>query len=102
MQNILSQSINKSNEVESIKPEEQKMTVRFVCMNVNQEIANSYSCKKSDLFVNLEERLYEEFPQFKKYDTYYLINTKRVKRYLTLEQNEIKDKDIINIYFIEE
>ena len=68
-----------------------------------QDIANySLECKNTDLFVTLEERLLDEFPEFKKYDVYYLVNTKRVKRYLTLDQNKIKKNDLISIYIIEE
>ena len=68
-----------------------------------QDIANySLVCKNVDLFVSLEERLFEEFPLFKKYDAYSQVNTYRMKRYLTLEENKIKNNDIINIFFIEE
>ena len=62
----------------------------------------SLECKNTDLFVTLEEKLLNEFPEFKKYDTYYQVNTYRMKRYLTLEENKIKNNDIINIFFIEE
>ena len=68
-----------------------------------QDIANySLECKNTDLFVTLEERLLDEFPEFKKYDVYYLVNIKRVKRYLTLDQNKIKKNDLISLYIIEE
>ena len=62
----------------------------------------SLVCKNVDLYVSLEERLYEQFQEYKKYDAYYLVNTRRIKRFLTLDQNNIQDNDIINIYFIEE
>ena len=67
-----------------------------------QDITNySLECKNTDLFVTLEERLLDEFPEFKKYDVYYLVNTKRVKRYLTLDKIKLK-KWFISIYIIEE
>ena len=101
IQNIFSQNIKKPYEITSIKPGEKILTVNFLSMGT-QEIGHfSLECKNVDLFVSLEERLYEEFPQFKKFDAYYLVNTRRVKRFLTLEQNEIKKNDIINIFFIE-
>ena len=78
------------------------MSVNFVSMGT-QDIGHfSLVCKNVDLFVSLKERLFEEFPKFKKYDTYYQVNTYRMKRYLTLEENKIKNNDIINIFFIEE
>ena len=58
--------------------------------------------KGSDLFVRLEERLYDVFPQFKNYETYFEVNGKRIKRFQTLEQNKIKTHDIIDIFIIEE
>ena len=102
IQNILSQNIKRPYEITSIKPGEKILTVNFVSMGT-QDIANySLECKNTDLFVTLEERLLDEFPEFKKYDVYYLVNTKRVKRYLTLDQNKIKKNDLISLYIIEE
>ena len=104
--NIEIQNILKTNkkpyEITSIEPGEKIIVVNFVSM-ATQEISNfGLECKNTDLFVSLEERLYKEFPQFKTSDAYYLVNTKRIKRFLTLEQNGIKRNDIISIYFIEE
>ena len=102
MQNILSQNIKRPYEITSIKPGEKIMVVNFVSMGT--QIISNYGleCKNTDLFVSLEERLLEEFPEFKKYDVYYLVNTKRIKRYLTLEQNKIKKNDLVSVYIIEE
>ena len=77
------------------------MAINFVSM-VNQDIMNyNLICKNIDLFVRLEERLYEDFPQFKEYETYFVVNGKRIKRFKTLEQNNIKTNDIINIFIID-
>ena len=102
IQNKLSQNIKRPYEITSVKPGEKVLSVNFVSMGT-QDIANySLECKNTDLFVTLEERLLDEFPEFKKYDVYYLVNTKRVKRYLTLDQNKIKKNDLISLYIIEE
>ena len=51
--------------------------------------------KFRDLFVKLEARLYKNFPELNEYfDIYYEVNGKRVKRYLSLEQNKIKNNDV--------
>ena len=35
----------------------------------NQDISNySMPCKKGDLFIKLEEKLYNDFPKYKNYD----------------------------------
>ena len=102
IQNILSQNIKRPYEITSIKPGEKILTVNFVSMGTQDIDHFSLECKNTDLFVTLEERLLDEFPEFKKYDVYYLVNTKRVKRYLTLDQNKIKKNDLISLYIIEE
>ena len=67
-----------------------------------QEINNcSLVCKNTDLFVRLEERLYNDFPQFKNYETYFEKNTKIIKRFKTLDENEIKNKDVISLFTVD-
>ena len=65
----------------------------------NQDIVHySLVCKNTDLFVKLEERLYNEFPQFKNFETYFEVRTRRIKRFKTLDENKIKNKDLINVF----
>ena len=78
------------------------LAVNFVS-EVNNDI-NHYNliCKNVDLFVSLEERLYKDFPQFKNYNTYFVANGKRIKRFKTMDENKIKNNDIISIFINEE
>ena len=104
IQQLLSQNNNNKDkyEITSIKPGEKIMCINFVSMG-NQEIGHyGLVCKNTDLFIREEERLYEDFPNFKKYETYFEVNRKRIKRFQTLSENNIKDKDIINIFVVEE
>ena len=65
----------------SIKPGEKVLSINFISMG-NQEITNcSFICKNTDLFVRLEERLYKDYPQFKEYETFFVVGTNRKKRY---------------------
>jgi len=105
IQQLLSQNNNNNQgkyKITSINPGEEIMCINFVSMG-NQDI-NNYGlvCKNTDLFVRTEERLYEDFPQFKKYETYFEVNGKRIKRFQTLSENNIKDKNVINLFIIEE
>ena len=104
IQQLLSQNNNNQSnyEITSIHPGEKIMCINFVSMS-NQDI-NNYGlvCKNTDLFIRAEERLYEDFPQFKKYETYFEANGKRIKRFQTLSENNIKDKNVINLFIIEE
>ena len=104
IQQLLSQNNNNQGKykITSINPGEKIMCINFVSMS-NQDI-NNYGlvCKNTDLFIRAEERLYEDFPQFKKYETYFEANGKRIKRFQTLSENNIKDKNVINLFIIEE
>ena len=104
IQKLLSQIKNKKDyyDISSLKPDDKIIGVNFVSMGSNDIGHYNLVGKSRDLFVRLEERLYEDFPQFKNYETYFEVNGKRIKRFQTLEQNNIKTNDIINIFIIEE
>ena len=68
-----------------------------------QDIMNySLPCKNTDLFVRLEEKLNNDYPQLKDKETYFLVNGNRIKRFKTLDENHIKSNDIINLFLIDD
>ena len=78
------------------------MAVLFVSQG-NQDITNyTMPCKSSDLFVRLEERLYQEFPKYRNYETFFMVNATRIFRFKTLEENGIKNSDVISLFIIEQ
>ena len=97
---ILQKNKNK-NIITSIKPGEKIMAVNFVSMGSNDIGHYNLVCKNTELFVRLEERLYEDFPQFKEYETYFEVETRRIKRFKSLDENNIKSNDIINIFIVD-
>ena len=75
--------------------------INFVSMG-NQDIINyNIPCKNTELFVKLEEKLYEDFPKYKDYETYFEVNTRRIKRFKTLKENNIKHNDIISVFTVD-
>ena len=101
IQNNISNNNNNKNKITSIKPGEEILGINFVGMGI-QGISNyNLVCKNTDLFVRLEERLYEDFPQFKEYETYFEVKTRRIKRFKTLKENNIKTNDVINVFIID-
>ena len=97
----LQKYINNDGGITSIKPGEKVISVNFVSQG-NQDIFNySLPCKNTDLFVRLEEKLYNEYPQFKNFETYFEVRTKRIKRFKTLDENKIKNEDVINVFIVE-
>ena len=92
---------NKNREITYINPGEKIMTINFVSQG-NQDITNySLACKNTDLFVRLEEILYQDFPKFKNYETFFEVRTKRIKRFKTIEENDIRNNDVISVFRID-
>ena len=106
IQNLKVNNLANSNQsgylIPSLKPGEKIIAINFVSMGI-QDISNyNLICKNTDLFVRLEERLYNEFPNFKNFETYFEVKTKRIKRFKTIEENGIKGNDVISVFIIEE
>ena len=81
---------------------EHLMTIIFNSMN--QKIHYSFICKNTDKFSRLEGLLYdiEDQQEFKETDNYFLVRGKKIKRYKTLEENNIKNSDVITLVRLDE
>ena len=88
--------------ITSIKPGEKIIAVNFMSMGNPDIYHYSLPCKNTDLFVRLEEKLYDDFPQYKNHETYFEVKTRRIKRFKTIEENKIKNNDVINVFFVDE
>ena len=85
----------------SFKTGDKIIAVLFMTQG-SQDIFNyTMACKTSDLFVRLEERLYHDFPKYRNYETFFMVNTRRIFRFKTLEENKIKNNNIISLFFNE-
>ena len=95
----------KNNEslITSEKKKENKLVINFVIQGFEyNNLKRNYECNSTDLFVKLEEKLYEDFPVFKKCETYFEVDSKRVMRFETLAENNIKDKDEIKLFVVDD
>ena len=74
------------------------MTIQF--KSIDQKMDISFLCKKVNMFIRLEEKLYTRYPEYMDYNTYFTVNGLVVKRFKTIEENNIKDSDkiLLNIY----
>ena len=74
------------------------VTVMF--QSIDQKILTPLSIPKSELFVRLEEKLYEKNPEFRDLNNYFTVKGKVIKRFRTMEENNINDCDILllNVY----
>jgi cobalamin biosynthesis Co2+ chelatase CbiK len=50
-----------------------------------------------DTISKIEERIYDEYPKYKNYNTYLTGNGNIIKRFKTIEENGIKDGNTILI-----
>jgi len=78
------------------------MTVKFVCEELKNIKYWSLACKNTNIFVCLEAILNKSFPELKKYETYFMVNERRIKRFQTLDENKIQNNDTITIFLIKE
>ncbi len=76
-----------------IKDGEKLLTVIFV--SEDQKIHYSLICKDNEKFYNLENRLYDIYPEFIEKENCYTINGNKINRFKTLKENMIEYSDII-------
>ena len=72
---------------------EELMTIMFI--SSNQRLYYSVICKSTDEFHKIEGRLYKKFPEYAENENFFLVKGKKVNKFKTLEQNGIKDNDVI-------
>ena len=94
-------NLSDNNQALSVKTGDKIISVNFLTQG-SQDIFNySMACKTSDLFVRLEERLYQDFPKFRNVETFFMVNVNRILRFKTLEENGIKNNAIISLFTTE-
>lgn len=66
----------------------------------DQMIDIAIPCLITDTFVRIEEILYDQYPEYKDNNTYFTVNGGTVKRFKTIQENNIKnyDKVLLNLY----
>ena len=61
----------------------------------DENLHHSIICRSIDIFNVIENRLYKEYPEYSENDNYFVVNGKIVNKEKTLEENNIKNSDII-------
>ena len=67
----------------------------------NHEIHYPFICKDKQKFNELENLLYEKFPKYKETENFFTVNGNKVNKSKTLEENKIKDGDVILLNIFE-
>ena len=85
--NLKAGSIN-SNFKEFLPGEE---VIAVMLKSNDQNIDYCLSCNSNTTFVKIEEKLYEEYPEYKGNENYFMVNGKRVDRFKTIKENKIQN-----------
>ena len=81
-------------------PGEKLFRIKFI--SIDQNINFSTVAKNTDNFAKLEAALYEKFPKYKETENYFLVNGKKLNKHKTLDENKIKDNDILTLGIFDE
>lgn len=66
---------------------DEMMCVNFI--SLDQKIQYAIPCTGDDIFAEIEEKLYQKFPQYRETNNYFLSNGKQILRFKTISQNNI-------------
>jgi hypothetical protein len=91
-----SYATNDNRRFNMMRPGEKVIAITF--QTFDQKVNKSFACKNTDIFVDLEKELYDEYYEFKDIETISICNRRKVYRFKTLEENGIKNSDTIFIY----
>jgi CRISPR/Cas system-associated protein endoribonuclease Cas2 len=64
---------------------------------LDQNIIYSIICKNTDNFKEIEKRFYEKYPEYRNTKNYFIVNGKEIDKTKNLDENKIKNSDIITI-----
>ena len=96
--NELNKLLNTKSSLEHCKTGEKIIAIQF--SSIDQKVYFITPCKNTDIFVKLEEKLYNEYPEYKDFNTYFTVGGITIKRFKSMQENNIKNSDVIllNIY----
>jgi hypothetical protein len=79
-----------------LSPGEKLITVQFISTD---QVINNFRviAKNNDKFSKLEDILYEKYPKYKETENYFIVNGKKINRNYTLEENKIRNNDILTL-----
>ena len=76
-----------------LEKNEKLMTVIFTTFD--NKLHYAVICKNTHIFNIIENMLYKKYPEYLESDNYFTANEKKIHKYKSLEENEIKNSDII-------
>ena len=74
---------------------EKLISIKFI--SINQDIDFPVITKNTDDFTKIEKKLYEKYPKYKSSKNYFLANKTKINRNRTLEENKIRNNDVLTL-----
>ncbi len=81
-----------------LKKDEKMISVIFT--SDDQKIHFSVICKNTEKFNRLEEKLYNDYPEYSETNNYFVVNGNRIQKFKTLDENNIHNNDMILLNII--
>ena len=79
------------------KISEDDKIISIIFVTNDESLQYSMICKSTEMLIDLEKRLYIKYPEYKEAKNYYYANGHKINANKTLEDNKIKDNEIIII-----
>ena len=99
--NQLNSRINNNSSGMIFMPGDKIISIVFISGNQKIQYYNR-AYKDTEIFSRVEEKLYNEYPEFKDKDTYLMVRGNKIKRFKTLKENNIKNGDVIQVHIYDE
>ena len=108
--NVLNAVLEKDKEIKELRLklsrypfqlEEGEKLISVIFISSDQKVHYSTICKNTTKFLIIEGKLYEEYKDYEEVETYFTVNGRRINRHKTLDDNQIKNNDIIMLNVVE-
>ena len=74
---------------------EKLISIKIV--SIEQDIDFTVIAKNNDDFSKIEKMLYDKYPKYIEFENYFLVNGSKINKHKTLEQNKIRNNDILTL-----
>ena len=72
--------------------------INIIFISIEEDIYWSTSCQKEEQFASIEKLFYKEYPELMELDISYKCKGEKINRLKSLEDNKIKNNDIIVLF----
>ena len=83
-------------EQNKVIPLNQLTCVNFI--SADQKVHLPIPCDKNEIFAHIEEKLYEDYPEYKETNNFFISNGKPILRFKTVEENEINNSTPVMLF----